>query len=151
MKTFIKASLVALIAASSMAFAGDFPKGSPKFESKLSKALEEAKTENKPVIAVFSAIWCPPCQMMKKNVYPSKEIEAYHDKFVWAYIDTDEESNAADAAKYKVSGIPHIQFISSTGEAIDQQIGASSAEAFAKTLDGVLKKADKAKTAAVKP
>jgi thioredoxin-like negative regulator of GroEL len=147
MKSILKFSLLSLLAASSLALAADFPKGSPKFESNLDSALATAKSSNKPVIAVFSAVWCPPCQMMKKNVYPSEEIKAYQDKFVWAYIDTDVESNAKDAIKYKVSGIPHIQFISADGKAIDSQIGASSASEFAKTLDNVLKKAGQAETA----
>ncbi|WP_166442887.1 thioredoxin family protein [Phragmitibacter flavus] len=141
MKSILKFSILSLFAAASLAVAADFPKGSPKFNDKLDAALAEAKTSNKPVIAVFSAVWCPPCQMMKKDVYPSEEIKAYQDKFVWVYIDTDIESNAKDAAKYKVSGIPHIQFISADGKSLDSQIGASSASEFAKTLDGVLKKA----------
>jgi thioredoxin 1 len=113
----------------------------PAFEHKLSDALAKAKTQGKPVIAIFSAVWCGPCQMMKKEVYPSTEVRQYHDKFVWAYIDTDEESNAPDAQKYGVQGIPHIQFLDKDGNAVDKQIGASSPEDFAKTLDGVLKKA----------
>lgn len=143
MKNIFKISLCAMLFAASCSFGADFPKGSPTFNSKLETALEEAKKTNKPVIAVFSASWCPPCQMMKNKVYPSKEIKEYHDKFVWAYIDTDEKSNAKDAMKYGVSGIPHIQFISAKGESLDQQIGASNPDSFAKTLDGVLKKAAK--------
>jgi thiol:disulfide interchange protein len=114
--------------------------GSPAFEHKLSNALAKAKAEGKPVIAIFSAVWCGPCQMMKKEVYPSPEVKPYHDKFVWAYIDVDEESNAADAEKYGVSGIPHIQFLDKDGAPVDKQVGSSSPDEFASTLKSVLKK-----------
>jgi thiol:disulfide interchange protein len=123
----------------------------PVFEHKLSDALAKAKAEGKPVIAIFSAVWCGPCQMMKKEVYPSAEVKPYHDKFVWAYLDADDESNAADEEKYGVSGIPHIQFLDKNGNPVDKQVGSSSPEEFASTLKSVLKKTGgPVETAAVK-
>jgi thiol:disulfide interchange protein len=141
MNTLLRSIAIGMLTACSFAFASDFPAGSPPFSSKLSDALAKAQAENKPVVAVFSAVWCPPCQMMKKQVYPSAEVKEYHDKFVWVYIDTDEKSNAADGKKFKVEGIPHIEFLSKEGKSLDQQVGASSPSDFAKTLAGVLKKA----------
>lgn len=143
MKTLTKFFAVAALAITSLSLAADFPKGSPKFEHSLSDALAAAKTNGKPIVAVFSAVWCGPCQSMKKDVYPSPEVTAYHDKFNWAYLDTDDNSNEKDAKKYGVSGIPHIQFLNAQGKPIDKQVGSSPAADFAKTLEGVLKKAAK--------
>lgn len=143
MKTLSKSIFLAALVACSTVLAADFPKGSPAFEHKLSDALAKAKSENKPVIAVFSAVWCGPCQAMKKEVYPSKEVAAFHDKFVWAYLDADEAANGPAMEKYGVSGIPHIQFISKDGKSIDKQVGSTSPSEFADTLKGVLKKAGK--------
>ena len=133
--------LLALIALAIPVVASEFPKGSPKFEVSYNTALSEAKKSGKPMIVVFSAAWCPPCQAMKKDVYPSAEVKAYHDKFVWAYLDVDEASNEAAMKQFAVSPIPHIQFVSASGKAIDKQIGGTDAASFAKTLAGVLKKA----------
>lgn len=134
--------LLALAAALALpVFAADFPKGSPKFLTDYKAATETAKKEGKPLILVFSAVWCPPCQAMKKTVYPSKEVTPLHDKFVWAYLDTDEEANAAAAEKYGVSGIPHIQFLGPDGKSLGSQVGGTGAAAFAGTLEGVLAKA----------
>lgn len=138
--------LIALLATALLlpAFAGEFPEGSPKFNTDFNKALEQAKTENKPVVVVFSAGWCPPCQSMKKSVYPSKEVAKLHDKFVWAYLDVDEKPNEAPAQKYGVTGIPHIQFLGADGKKdLGNQIGGTSPADFAATLEKVLKKADK--------
>ncbi len=131
---------VAFIAAST-SFAGNHPKGSPKFKTSLSAALTEAKKDNKPVIAIFSAVWCGPCQKMKNDVYPSEAVKPFHDKFVWAYLDVDVASNNAAKKKFGVSGIPHIEFLDSTGKSIGKQVGSNSPEAFAKTLEEMLKKA----------
>jgi thiol:disulfide interchange protein len=120
--------------------AKDFPKNSPKFEKSFRSAMSDAKKTGKPVVLVFSASWCPPCQEMKNNVYPSKEVQEFHDKFVWAYLDVDDNSNEKAGKTYGVSGIPHIQFVDSEGKAIDKQIGSNSPDAFAKTLASVLGK-----------
>jgi thioredoxin-like negative regulator of GroEL len=150
MKTLTRSLALALavLAACSVALASDFPKGSPKFEDSLRAALSDAKKNGKPVVAVFSAVWCGPCQTMKNNVYPSDAVKAYHDKFNWAYLDTDNNRNARDGEKFGVSGIPHIQFLDAAGKPIDKQVGSSSPEAFAQTLEGVLKKAGAGATAA---
>ncbi|MFM2142029.1 MAG: hypothetical protein RLZZ476_573 [Verrucomicrobiota bacterium] len=140
----MKKLLTLLLAAVTVtALASDFPKGSPKFKSTAGTALGAAKKEGKPVILVFSASWCPPCQAMKKDVYPSEAVKAFHDKFVWAYLDVDDSGNNRAAEKAGVSGIPHIQFLDSEGNEIGKQVGGTSPEAFAKTLEGILAKAGK--------
>ncbi len=138
MKILIAFLTFAFIAASSV-FAGDFPEGSPAFEHNLADALAKAKAANKPVIAIFSAVWCGPCQKMKKEVYPSAEVKPFHDKFIWAYLDADEDSNAADMKMFGVRGIPHIEFLDSTGKSIGQQVGSGPSDAFAKKLAEILK------------
>lgn len=101
------------------------------------KVLAAAAKDGKPVIVVFSASWCPPCQANKKKVYPSDAVKPFHDKFVWAYLDTDVEANGAVAQEFGVSGIPHIQFLGKDGKAIDKLIGGTTPEAFAKKLEAV--------------
>jgi len=130
-----------LAAFTASALASDFPKGSPAFKTSATEAIAAGKAEGKPVILVFSASWCPPCQMMKKEVYPSEAVKKLHDKFEWAYLDVDEEANGKTAAKYGVQGIPHIQFLSKDGKDLGNQVGGTSPEDFASTLEKILKKA----------
>lgn len=138
MKTLLTLLLTAVTIT---ALAGDFPKGSPDFKHSAATALSAGKKAGKPVILVFSAAWCPPCQAMKKDVYPSAAVKEFHDKFIWAYLDVDDQSNNRAAEKAGVSGIPHIQFLDASGKEISKQVGGSSPESFAKTLKGVLEKA----------
>ncbi|MDI1313115.1 thioredoxin family protein [Prosthecobacter sp.] len=135
--------LLALVAATSLALASDFPKGSPDFKDSSTSAMSAAKTSGKPVVLVFSASWCPPCQAMKRDVYPSAEVKAFHDKFVWAYIDVDDARNESAATKYGVNGIPHIEFLNAGGKEVGKQVGGTSSKEFAKTLQSVLTKANK--------
>ena len=141
MKKFILCLTAALFALPLLA--GDFPKGSPPFEHSLASVEAKAKKSGKPMVVVFSAVWCPPCQAMKKDVYPSKEVTALHDKFEWAYIDVDEEGNAAAAKKFGVNGIPHIELLDSSGKSLGNQVGSTSPGDFAATLKKTLAKAEK--------
>ena len=40
------------------------------WRSDLTAALENAAAQDKPVLAYFTAEWCPPCQIMKREVWP---------------------------------------------------------------------------------
>ncbi|MDF1753292.1 MAG: thioredoxin family protein [Verrucomicrobiales bacterium] len=108
-----------------------------EFSHDFEEASELAKKSQKPLIVVFSATWCPPCQKMKKSVYPSTEVKPYHDSFVWAYLDADESKNRPLMSKYGVNGIPHISFLSPGGNLVGHFAGAVSPEQFTKILDQV--------------
>lgn len=149
MKTFVAfMTTLGLIASGvSTALAKDFPKGSPDFETRYSTALKKAEKEGKPLLVVFSAAWCGPCQANKKDVYPSEAVKPYHDKFVWTYLDTDDKRNAKVAQEFGVTGIPHIQFVGKDGKTLGKAIGGTTPEAFAKTLADILKKAESGESA----
>jgi len=136
---FTALSALALLAVfSSASHASDFPIGSPAFITSYDAALKAARETHKPIVAIFSASWCPPCQANKKNVYPSDAVKPFHDKFVWAYLDADAEANIPAMQKFGVSGIPHIQFLDSTGKPIGNVVGGTSPKDFAKTLAALL-------------
>jgi thioredoxin-related protein len=137
MKTLILLLAAALVLPT---FASDFPAGSPKFGNSYETALATAKKEGKPIILVFSAVWCPPCQSMLKSVYPSAEVKPLQDKFVWAYLDVDDAETVKAGQKFAVEGIPHIQFLTSEGKAIDKSIGGLPPAEFAAELNKVLAK-----------
>jgi thiol-disulfide isomerase/thioredoxin len=154
-RTFLSLSLSLATAAGLCAWpqpaaAGEFPKGSPPFVTSFRKVLSDQKQTGKPAIVIFSASWCPPCQAMKKSVYPSDAVKPFHDKFIWAYLDTDEATNKKTAEKFSVNGIPHIEFLNAAGESIGQQVGGGSAADFAKKLEGILAKAAPAKKVAAR-
>jgi thiol:disulfide interchange protein len=124
----------------SQARAVDFPNGSPAFVTDYNTALKVAKEKGKPVVMIFSAVWCAPCQANKHQVYPSDAVKPYHDKFVWAYLDADADANGPAMQKYGVTGIPHIQFLDKDGKAIGSSVGGTTPQEFAQTLKAMLHK-----------
>jgi thiol:disulfide interchange protein len=134
-------ALVALVVSLgvSSARAGEFPAGSPAFETKYAAAQAKAKASGKPLLLVFSATWCPPCQTNKKVVYPAAEVQPFHDKFVWAYLDADDQANVPAMQQFKVEGIPHIQFTDAGGRTLGSVVGGCTPAAFATKLTEILK------------
>ena len=111
---------------------------SPEFKLDFETAAAEAADSGKPMIVIASAVWCPPCQHMKKEVYPDSKVEPYHDDFVWAYLDADEESNQPVLSALGVTGLPHIAFLTPGKELIGHFNGATSPKEFTRVLDQVL-------------
>ncbi len=119
----------------------DFPAGSPAFHTDYEQALAEARAQDKPVVLVFSASWCPPCRANKANVYPSAEVQPLHADFVWAYLDTDVAQNRPYAGRYGVRGIPHIQFVDPSGAPLGAAVvGGTTPADFARELDGAARR-----------
>lgn len=97
-----------------------------------SKGLEKAKAEGKPVMAVFSAVWCGPCQEMIQEVYPSPEVRAELSKWVPVYVDVDEDTKTP--AKFKITGYPTFVLLSPEGKEEDRQVGGRPEASFLRML-----------------
>ncbi len=110
-------------------FVGDqFPPTAFEWEHDWKTAEAAAQEQNKPMLVVFSASWCPPCKAMKREVWPNKLVgEAVMAGYVPLYVDVDEEVHAQKVAKYQVSGIPLVAILDAEGK-VKRQANYMSAE-----------------------
>ena len=104
------------------------------FLSSYEAAVERGRHLNKPVVAVFSASWCGPCQLMKTKVYPDPKVKMYLNEFIWVYLDVDDESTHSASIKHQVRGIPSVHVLNSRGQEVARQTGASSPQDFSRFL-----------------
>lgn len=104
------------------------------FLSNYDAAIERGHRLGKPVVAVFSASWCGPCQLMKSKVYPDPKVRMYLDQFVWVYLDVDDEATHSPSIRHQVRGIPSVHVISTRGKEVARHIGASSPQEFSRFL-----------------
>lgn len=76
-------------------------------------------SEGLPMLADFSAGWCPPCRQMKPIFH--KLQEEYKGKADLVTVDVDE--NPELAQKYNVSSIPTLVYISPEGKELYRTVG----------------------------
>ncbi len=101
----------------------------------LAAAMETSKAEAKPVVAVLTADWCPPCQQYKRttlaNAEVAKRLEA---ETIPVYVDVDKDeasagrlAELAKQAGFEIRGIPTTVVIAD-GRIVAHQSGALSKE-----------------------
>lgn len=88
-----------------------------EWHSDLSSALLEAQRTDKSVLVDFSAEWCPPCIVMKHDVWPDDAVErTVSQSYVPLLIDVDRDGTVA--SRYGVHGIPTILVLDAKGQVI---------------------------------
>ncbi|KQR92431.1 thiol:disulfide interchange protein [Chryseobacterium sp. Leaf180] len=103
-----------------------------QFESgNFASLLAKAKKENKLIFVDAYAVWCGPCKLMVKNIFPLKDVgEYYNTHFVNAKIDMEKGEGIELAKKYKVSAFPTYLFINGDGEEVHRTLGYVEEKAF---------------------
>ncbi len=93
------------------------PASSIAWRTDLNAALEESRRTHRPVLADFSASWCPPCIAMKHDVWPDPSIErAIGAGFVPLFVDVDRDE--ASSTRYQVDSIPTILVLDADGRVL---------------------------------
>jgi len=97
----------------------------------LNAALAKAKAENKLIFIDAYAVWCGPCKMMARDIFPLKEVGDYfNDKFVNLKLDMEATENVEIARKYEVKAYPTYLFLNADGEVVHKGLGSMPAEKF---------------------
>jgi len=116
------------------------------------EAIALAKKENKAVMLEFTGSdWCPPCMMMKREVFSKEEfMKGASEKFVLVHLDFPRgnaelrEKNQPLAEKYKIEGYPTIVLLDSNGKEFSRFIASQyrTVETFLEQLNKSLERKD---------
>lgn len=146
--TWLASFTVGVAALSSSAFANSLEGWSTDLE----KALSDAKKEKKAVLVEFTGSdWCPPCMMMRKNVFSTKKfVDAAKKNFILVELDFPKkdtalaEKNKPLAEKYRIDGYPTVILLTSEGKEFGRFYASEhpKTEDFLKHLDKQLEKKD---------
>jgi thiol-disulfide isomerase/thioredoxin len=86
------------------------------FPGPVEKAFETAKQQNKPIFLYWGAVWCPPCNQVKAEVFSTPEFAELMKLVVPVYLDGDSEGAQAWADKLNVSGYPTLLMLGPDGK-----------------------------------
>lgn len=108
-----------------------------KWLTNYENALKEAKKEDKNVLVYFTGSdWCPPCKMLKTDLFDSAVFKALSEDYVLLYVDiprnrdllTPEQMahNKEVMVKYNKKGVfPLLKIVNAKGNALDEYSGYS--------------------------
>ena len=87
-------------------------------ETNFDKILEIAKKEGKMIFLDVYTVWCGPCKMMAKDIFPLQEVgEFYNTHFISMKVDAEKKENIF-IKKYNVNSFPTYLFLDENGELI---------------------------------
>lgn len=99
-------------------------------------AQQQASQSGKPIILFFTANWCVPCRIMKRNVWADDEVKtSVNEKFVPVMIDRDDPHAAAELTRYQIGATPTTVITDPNGTVLQQVQGGLSKADFLALLE----------------
>jgi len=86
-------------------------------------AFAEAAASGKRVLLDFSAVWCPPCQVLAAEILHDPEEAGVLADFVVVELDADDPSSFALKSRYAVGGYPTVVVAEADGTLVDRMVG----------------------------
>ncbi len=117
--------------------------GGIEFESgTFTDVLKKASEADKLVFMDCYAVWCGPCKLMAKEVFPQKIVGDYFNKnFINYKLDMEKGEGIDVAKKYDIKAYPTFLILDGNGKELGRIVGGAPAEEFIKkvqkTVEGI--------------
>ncbi|MCP4213293.1 MAG: thioredoxin family protein [bacterium] len=88
-------------------------------QNTFAEIVKIAAADDKPILAVFSAEWCGPCQFLKKSVFAAADFSKVADEAVLLYIEEATDKGKSYVLKNNISYFPTLKLFSQQGVELD--------------------------------
>lgn len=95
--------------------AAESMKKAPWFQGSVEDAFAKARSEQKHIFLYWGAVWCPPCNYLKSQVFDHAKFAEVMKPAVAVFLDGDSERAQSYADKFNATGYPTIIIFDSEG------------------------------------
>jgi protein disulfide-isomerase len=95
----------------------------PWYQGDLEAGLAAAKAQKLPILLYWGAVWCPPCNELKQNVFAHPEFSEAVKGVIAIYLDGDSPRAQKWADRYEVGGYPTILVLDENEQEINRLSG----------------------------
>ncbi|GLB53951.1 hypothetical protein NBRC110019_29920 [Neptunitalea chrysea] len=112
------------------------PSNHIKWDNNITSTQKLINDFDKNTILFFTAEWCVPCKIMKREVFADKEVErAVNSQFTPVMIDIDNPNTKEIVNHYKIGATPTTIIVDSKGKVLDYAVGKIEKKKFLEMLN----------------
>ncbi len=108
------------------------------FKGNVEEAFKKAEQEKKLVFLYWGAIWCPPCNELKAQVFTKPKFAEIMKNFIPVYLDGDTDVAQVWGEKFQASGYPTVLVFDSSKKEIYRLNAVVTIDEFAETMQALL-------------
>ena len=106
------------------------------YKKGITEAFKESKSTGKPTFIYWGAVWCPPCNEIKDQVFSKPRFGKIMENYIPVYLDGDTEEAQIWADKLQAFGYPTILVFSPEGKELVRISSGVNLEEFELALAG---------------
>jgi len=108
------------------------------FSGSIEEAFAKAKSDKKPMLLYWGAVWCPPCNVLKSQIFNRPEFQAITEPVLRVYLDGDTAAAQKWGDTLHASGYPTLLLLSSDGSELFRISNSVNWDEFKETWEAAL-------------